>query len=251
MFFGHKFPYTTLHELNLDWLIGIVKKAVMSVNGYTPDENGNVQLPTVPTVSSVNGQQGDVVLDAADVGAVPDTVTVPTKTSQLENDSGFITAAQAGAVTSVNGQIGDVNITAQGIGALTSILAAYPIGSIYMSILSTDPASLFGGGWQRIEDLFLLAAGNRFAPGIIGGEATHTLTKAELPNENLELHATVQGTDFKFGWAGVTVQSGTGSVVGSCAANPTDNLYYTHLGNGTPMNNMPPYLSVYVWKRVA
>ena len=46
-------------------------------------------------VTSVNGSTGDV------------TVTVPTKTSELTNDSGFITSAP---VTSVNGQTGAVTI---------------------------------------------------------------------------------------------------------------------------------------------
>ena len=44
------------------------------------------------TVTSVNGQTGAVVLDADDVGALPDTTTIPTAVSQLNNDSGFITS---------------------------------------------------------------------------------------------------------------------------------------------------------------
>lgn len=42
-------------------------------------------------VDSVNGQTGTVVLTASDVGALPDSTTIPTKTSDLSNDSGFIT----------------------------------------------------------------------------------------------------------------------------------------------------------------
>lgn len=42
-------------------------------------------------VISVNGQSGTVVLDASDVGALPDTTSIPSKTSDLQNDSGFIT----------------------------------------------------------------------------------------------------------------------------------------------------------------
>ena len=42
-------------------------------------------------VNSVNGQTGDVVLTATDVGALPDTTVIPTKTSELTNDSGFAT----------------------------------------------------------------------------------------------------------------------------------------------------------------
>ena len=61
-------------------------------------------------VSSVNGQTGVVVLDAQDVGALPDSTTIPTKTSDLTNDSGFITASGA-PVQSVNGQTGAVTIT--------------------------------------------------------------------------------------------------------------------------------------------
>lgn len=101
----------------------------------------------VGAVSSVNGQTGAVVLDAADVGALPDTTTIPTKVSQLNNDSGYITgissgdvttalgftpydasnpsgfvdsagAASAAPVQSVNGNTGAVSLTASDVGAL-------------------------------------------------------------------------------------------------------------------------------------
>lgn len=45
-------------------------------------------------VNSVNGKTGDVVLNANDVGALPNTTVIPTKTSQLTNDSGFITESE-------------------------------------------------------------------------------------------------------------------------------------------------------------
>ena len=50
-------------------------------------------------VTSVNGMTGDVTLTASDVGALADTVTVPTRTSQLTNDSGFLTAIPSQYVT--------------------------------------------------------------------------------------------------------------------------------------------------------
>lgn len=56
-------------------------------------------------VMSVNGQTGDVTLTASDVGALADTTVIPTRTSQLTNDSGYITSAP---VSSVNGQTGNV-----------------------------------------------------------------------------------------------------------------------------------------------
>lgn len=42
-------------------------------------------------VESVNGKTGVVILDASDVGALPDTTVIPTTTSELVNDSGYIT----------------------------------------------------------------------------------------------------------------------------------------------------------------
>ena len=58
-------------------------------------------------VDSVNGKTGDVVLNAADVGALPNTTTIPSKTSQLTNDSGYITESSA-PVKSVDGETGAV-----------------------------------------------------------------------------------------------------------------------------------------------
>ena len=61
-------------------------------------------------VESVNGQTGVVVLDAEDVGALPSDTVIPSKTSDLQNDSGFITSGEA-PVQSVNGQTGSVQLS--------------------------------------------------------------------------------------------------------------------------------------------
>ena len=58
-------------------------------------------------VTSVNGKSGDVTLTASDVGALPSTTKIPSATSDLTNDSGYITAAGA-PVQSVDGQTGEV-----------------------------------------------------------------------------------------------------------------------------------------------
>lgn len=66
-----------------------------------------------------------------------------------------------------------------GVTRLNDPLMAYPVGSIYMSVNSASPATLFGGTWERIQDAFLLAAGTNHAAGTTGGEETHKLTAAE------------------------------------------------------------------------
>lgn len=73
-------------------------------------------------VDSVNGKTGEVVLDASDVGALPDDTVIPTKTSDLTNDSGFVNAAGAASaapVQSVNGKTGSVVLNASDVGAGT------------------------------------------------------------------------------------------------------------------------------------
>lgn len=76
---------------------------VTSVNGQT----GAVTINTDGKVTSVNGKTGDVVLNAESVGALPNTTKIPSATSDLTNDSGYITVADA-PVQSVDGQTGDV-----------------------------------------------------------------------------------------------------------------------------------------------
>lgn len=53
----------------------------------------NASTSSGGAVSSVNGQTGVVVLDATDVGALPDTTVIPTSTSDLANDSNFVADA--------------------------------------------------------------------------------------------------------------------------------------------------------------
>ena len=76
---------------------------VTSVNGQT----GAVTINTDGKVTSVNGQTGDVELNADSVGALSSTTKIPSATSDLTNDSGYITAADA-PVQSVDGQTGEV-----------------------------------------------------------------------------------------------------------------------------------------------
>lgn len=114
----------------------------------------------------------------------------------------------------------------------------YPVGSIYMSVNSTSPATLFGGTWERIRDTFLLAAGDTYEAGESGGEAEHTLTVNEMPtHSHTYMHYQSNGsvTEYSPSWASQ-----------KSAAKST-----SQAGGGQAHNNMPPYLAVYIWKRTA
>lgn len=49
-----------------------------------------------------------------------------------------------------------------------------------MSVNSTDPGTLFGGAWERIQDTFLLCAGSSYAAGTTGGAATMAHTHSQV-----------------------------------------------------------------------
>lgn len=117
----------------------------------------------------------------------------------------------------------------------------YPVGAIYISTVSTNPATLFGfGTWEQIEDRFLLAAGDNYLVGSTGGEASHTLTNEEMPSHVHNISSTLM-------WANKTgdVQAGTKTY-----HTRSDKQTTQPAGGGQPHNNMPPYLTVYMWKRV-
>lgn len=120
---------------------------------------------------------------------------------------------------------------------------AYPVGSIYLSVNSTNPSTLFGGTWQRIQDVFLLAAGSQYSAGSTGGEAEHTLTVKEMPSHNHSAtFNTIDSPVFSRYYALVETER----VESQKYQNTTSNT-----GGNQPHNNMPPYLVVYMWQRTA
>ena len=58
----------------------------------------------------------------------------------------------------------------------------YPVGSIYMSLNSTDPATLFGGTWTAIEGRFLIGSSSSYTAGTTGGSATINLAHSHTTN---------------------------------------------------------------------
>lgn len=144
-----------------------------------------------------------------------------------------------------------IDITAASVGA-TAIaeakLAAWPIGSIYMSVNSTSPANLFGGTWERISETFLFAASSSYPAGSTGGEFSHKLTQSELPDYSLSV---ANGSN--------VIRSKTGSYADAYVQTQSSGWGIPNWesktvtvdsgGSGAAHNNMPPYLSVWIWKR--
>ena len=131
----------------------------------------------------------------------------------------------------------------------------YPIGSIYMSVNSTDPHILFGGNWLRLKDTFLLASGDTYdadpttkmvdgqevnVDTALHGEAEHTLTVDEMPSHSHDI------TEIYHHQNSGTVTANRTTWESKCG----QRVVASNTGGGQAHNNMPPYLSVYMWRRV-
>lgn len=128
------------------------------------------------------------------------------------------------------------------------LLLAHPVGSIYQSVNDISPANMFGGTWERLKDVFLLAAGDTYAAGATGGEATHTLTKDEMPSHDHTMkNPTEEGTAVKFG----ANAGDTNYALSKRAASYDFGMLTNPTGGSAAHNNMPPYIAVYTWKRTA
>lgn len=133
--------------------------------------------------------------------------------------------------------------TIEGYSVNSLIDKIYPVGSIYMSVNAVSPATLFGGTWEALKDRFLLGAGSTYSAGSTGGEAKHTLTVAEMPSHcHTMLYSGGTASDWGYNYS----NSG-----GTTSAQTTASGGVGLTGGSQPHNNMPPYLSVYMWKRTA
>ena len=167
--------------------------------------------------------------------------TIDTTTYVNTNDSRLSDARTPLSHTHTSSQVTDL------------IDVIYPVGSIYMSVNSTSPQTLFGGTWEQIQDTFLLASGTTYTNGDTGGSADATLVSH---------NHTVSATGEYF----VTSEN-TGANNTRVSYNASGNRYVDGMtSNSTPFHhresvstegssatgmNMPPYLVVNVWKRTA
>lgn len=130
----------------------------------------------------------------------------------------------------------------------------YPVGSIYISVSTTSPATLFGGSWSQI-------ASNRVLMGTTSSTLLNTTVDSGLPNITGSVHAntTYSGSPFS-----------NGSFSGAFYASTMDAQYYLNsrstgsgwadIGFNAANSNsiyggssivQPPALYVYIWKRTA
>ena len=149
------------------------------------------------------------------------------------------------------------------VGNLTSLKAAlmdifHPVGAYYSSSDPTSPEELFGGTWEEIHGRFLFAEDYAHPAGSAGGEEAHTLTVSEMPSHNGHLSAGIVGTtpyekgNYK-GFLNSSTMTAYGDIGRGWNVHAGNEMHPASeaVGGGQPHNNMPPYLSVYIWHRIA
>lgn len=197
----------------------------------------NINEPNRQTIVGVNGPTAYMKLDSSDV---------------INVNNGKVTI------------LGDLDVSGNLSDNLIALMfkSMYPVGSIYISMneipgtkTNTDntfTVSWHGCTWRYINsNVFLLNgtynSSNKTitSSGTTGGEATHTLTCEEMPSH-------VHG---KFGWTAGKVNDDGDGVFGAVAYlgdwGSNQNQTTESAGGSQAHNNMPPYITCYMYRRVA
>lgn len=159
----------------------------------------------------------------------------------------------------------DIKVNRLTLGEIDSTVSAlfdliYPVGSIYYTNNANfSPNASFNGTWEQIKDVFLLAAGDTYVGGTSGGAATVQLTEGQLPKHrhyfqysqlSAKYSDSVNGANNNQDFS-ILNDEGHSIVADWCLDGNERKGLDSITGNNEAHNNMPPYIVVYVWKRVS
>ena len=211
--------------------------SVTLIGNKTPADFGLYGTNNAPPypVKSVNAKTGEVVLTASDVNALPDTTVIPTKTSDLTNDSGFLTSAP---VSSVNGKTGAVVLNASDVNALPNTTTYVSTvdgssGAVTTNAVKTTEQSLSDA--QKTQARANIGAGTSSFSGNYGdlsNKPTIPSKTSDLTNDSGFINASgapVQSVDGDTG----TVTTNAVKVVTQTLTEVQKGIARTNIGAGT------------------
>ena len=179
---------------------------------------------------------------------------------------GVLIGEGASAVSSVGPGTAGQALISGGAGADPSYqnLPQFMVGDLYITTVSTNPATRLGyGTWapyaagQVLIGVGSFTDGDGTAETISGGqqlgEYLHTLTTGEMPAhshpDSGHTHGSLNTNFFgSIGGASQTVAGGTGSFQSTTA---TGYANIQNTGGGAAHNNIQPSIGVYIWLRTA
>lgn len=175
----------------------------------------------------------------------------------------IITSDSGTSACDLKGDKGDMGVRGAQAPHFDTI-SLYPIGSLYLSTNSASPASFIGGTWERVKDRFLLAAGDSYSAGSTGGAKTHThavdgiwadmYLQSDSSSQRDKGFLVMKSKDHSGTWTSMSfaIQDNGTLTRASYGEHELDVQYGTSIsGTLGSASSLPPYLTVYVWKRVA
>ena len=211
--------------------------SVTLIGNKTPADFGLYGTNNAPPypVESVNAKTGEVVLTASDVNALPDTTVIPTKTSDLTNDSGFLISAP---VSSVNGKTGAVVLNASDVKALPNTTTYVSTvdgssGAVTTNAVKTTAQSLSDA--QKTQARTNIGAGTSSFSGNysdLSNKPTIPSKTSDLTNDSGFINASgapVQSVDGDMG----TVTTNAVKVVAQTLTEVQKGIARTNIGAGT------------------
>lgn len=130
----------------------------------------------------------------------------------------------------------------------------YPVGSIYISVNSTNPEVLFGGTWEQIQGRFLLGMSSSYPVGSTGGSKDAVVVAhTHNPANEAGYYGFITNSKKAFTIGDMGSQSGSGRYYpySTAAFDISRNTTTGSTGVSGTDKNMPPYLAVAMWKRTA
>ena len=233
-----------------------VNNKAVSMEGHTHEfeelsfENENYISGISPTTISIGHKDGDV----CDRGL------------QITRDGGILIYEERGGRLQIN--YNGISKSAPGEG--TSIYLTknelidlfYPVGSIYTSMNSTSPATIFGGTWTQITDRFLYCANSSKATG-----GDKKIKVENLPAHSHSVNIETNGAHSSLyrwkencgNWVNVERIRSESYIENNGECELRDNILVDHIhtvsGNtentGSGTDYMPPYITIYAWYRTA
>lgn len=164
-------------------------------------------------------------------------------------------AAGAKGATGPTGPRGATGPTGpRGATGPTNLLAMYPVGSVYIAYNSTSPASRFGGSWQAITGRFLYCNAGTGTGG--SSSASHTHWSGDivacLTNYNGQARMRVLATHDNVSWADNRYFNPQSDTYGNAnGGSRREGLATYGVTQSTSVSTMPPYQTVYAWRRTA
>ena len=166
-------------------------------------------------------------------------------------DTFKIATAGSDRLTVSNSGVVDISGTLSASGSVSGIGLVnfiYPVGSIYISISSTDPDTYYAGTtWVSFGAgrtlVGLNSSDSQFnSPQETGGSKTHTLTVGQMPSHNHSYQDRVRALPGR-------AAAGNGRYEPSGTNNTEYGRTTGSTGSTQAHNNLQPYIVVYMWKR--